>query len=357
MTGLEFRVAAYLFCGYALLLVSTFLMAVRRGYASRRQSSRSAALRPQIRDALVDFLAGNKDLTRLKNFVRTSWADTSETLLSLQSTVGGSARDQLCELTLDLALAHEWCQQARSKDVAVRRAAFERLAFICGFEPCRRVAGELLESALEDADPEVRLAASRGLLTTGEIRDVERVYEQAISRNMMIRVLLTEELRRHAIPLCEGVISRIIESGDKPRIVATLDILAAWQRAIPLPALAMLLDDRDRGIRLRAIALAPLVPYSMEIRNGIMEALSDDDLEIRLTAVRGAARLKLMESVHMLAHCLRNGPIQLARAAAAALASLPPTGWTTLEELTTSSNSMTAAEARAALERARQVGA
>ena len=219
------------------------------------------------------------------------------------------------------------------------------------------MAGELLVDALEDPDPEVRLAASRGLLKTGEIRDVERVFEQAVSHSLMVRVLLTEDLRRHAIPLCEGPIPKIVESEDKSRILAALDILTAWERAIPLSALALLLDDRDRDIRLRAIALAPMVPYSAEIRNGIMQALSEDDLDIRLAAVRSAARLKLRESVHMLAHCLRNGPVQLARAAAEALASLPPGGWTTLEELAGSSNSMTAAEARAALERARQVGA
>jgi hypothetical protein len=357
MTAAAFRVVAFLYAGYALLLVSTFVMAVRRGFVSRRYTRRSALLRPQIREAMVDYLAGNRDLARLKGFVRTSWADTSETLLGFQSTVGGSARDQLCELTLDLALAHEWCQQARSKNTTVRRTAFLRLAFICGFEPCRRVAGELLVEALEDADPEVRLSAARGLLQTGDVRDVERVFEQAISGSLMIRVLLTEDLRRHAIPLCEGLIPKIVESGNRARILATLDILIAWERAIPLPGLAILLDDRDREIRLRAIALAPMVPYSAEIRNGIMQALSEDDLDIRLAAVRGAARLKLWESVHMLAHCLRNGPIQLARAAAAALASLPPSGWTTLEELTGSSNPMTAAEARAALERARQVGA
>jgi HEAT repeat protein len=357
MTGIEFRVVAYLYCGYALLLFATFIMAVRRGFASRRRKRASALLRPQIREVLVDYLAGNHDLSRLKNFVRTSRTDTSETLLSFQSMVSGSALDQLCELTLDLTLAHEWCQQARLKDATVRRAAFLRLAFISGFEPCRRVAGELLEGALEDPDPEVRLSASRGLLKTGDIQDVERVFEQAISYNLMIRVLLTEDLRRYAIPLCEGLIPRIVESKEKPRILATLDILTAWERAIPFSALAVLLDDRDRDIRLRSIALAPMVPYSAEIRNGIMQALSDDDLDIRLAAVRSAARLKLGESVHMLAHCLRNGPIQLARAAAAALVSLPPSGWTTLEELARSSNSMTASEARAALERARQVGA
>ena len=357
MTGVEFRVVAYLYCGYALLLFATFIMAVRRGFAARRLARASALLRPQMRDALVDYLAGNHDLTRLKDFVRISWTDTSETLLGFQSTVGGSALDQLCELTLDLTLAHEWCQQARSKNATARRTAFLRLAFICGFEPCRRVAGELLEEALEDPDPEVRLAASRGLLKTGDIRDVERVFEQAVSHSLMIRVLLTEDLRRYAIPLCEGLIPKIVGAREKSRILAMLDILTAWERAIPLPALALLLDDRDPEIRLRAIALAPMVPYSAEIRNGIMQALSEDDLDIRLAAVRSAARMKLRESIHMLAHFLRNGPAQLARAAAAALASLPPSGWTTLEELAGSSNPMTAAEARAALERARQVGA
>jgi hypothetical protein len=75
-----------------------------------------------------------------------------------------------------------------------------------------------------------------------------------------------------------------------------------------------------------------------------------------MSAVRTAARLGLKESQPMLAHCLRNGPVQLARAAAAALASLPPSGWTILEELSASPNPMTAAEARAALELARKAG-
>ena len=216
MTGLELRMAAYLYCGYALLLFATFIMALLRGFASRRLARASTLLRPQIRDTLVDYLAGNHDLTRLKGFVRTSWADTSETILSFQSTVGGSALDQLCELTLDLALAHEWCQQARSKDTTVRRTAFLRLAFICGFEPCRRVAGEMWRRRWKIRTLEVRLSASRGLLKTGEIQDVERVFEQAVSHSLMIRVLLTEDLRRCAIPLCEGLIPESSNPGRNP---------------------------------------------------------------------------------------------------------------------------------------------
>jgi HEAT repeat protein len=356
MTGIEFRVAAYLFCGYVLVLFATFLMALRRGYSWRRLARQSAAIRPQIREALVDCLAGNHDLTRLKGFVRTNEADVGETLMGFQGTVGGSALDRLCEITLDLALAHAWCRQTHSKDVTVRRAAFQRLAFICRFEPCRRVAGELLEEALEDPDPEVRLAASRGLLQTGEVKDVERVFEQAVSRSLLVRVLLTEDLRRYAIPLSEGVIPKILEAEDQARILGTLNVLTAWERAVPLLGLAPLLIHHDREIRLKALALAPMVPFSVEIRNGVMEALSDDDLEIRVSAVRTAARLGLKESQPMLAHCLRNGPVQLARAAAAALASLPPSGWTILEELSASPNPMTAAEARAALELARKAG-
>jgi hypothetical protein len=89
MTGIEFRVAAYLFCGYVLVLFATFLMALRRGYSWRRLGRQSAAIRPQIREALVDCLAGNHDLTRLKGFVRTNEADVGETLMGFQGTVGG----------------------------------------------------------------------------------------------------------------------------------------------------------------------------------------------------------------------------------------------------------------------------
>ena len=237
MTVLEFRVAAYLFGGYALLLFATFLMALRRGYARQRFARMSATLGPQVRESLIDCLAGNNDLTKLKGFLRLSRGDVADAVLSFQGTVGGSALDRLCELTLNLALAHEWCEEARSKDVMVRCRAFVRLAFICSFEPCRRVAGELLVQGLDDPDAEVRLAASRGLVNSGELGDIERVFEMAVARSLLVRVLLTEDLRRHANGLCEGIVARIFESEDSKRILGTLEILMAWQRALPLRGL------------------------------------------------------------------------------------------------------------------------
>ena len=157
--------------------------------------------------------------------------------------MGGSARDRLCDLALEFSLVHDWCHDAGSKDQLVRRKAYARLSFVCAYEPCRRVAGDLLLQALEDGDPEVRLPAARALVQSGTIDELGQVFRLAVSQSLLIRILLAEDLRRHATELCERAVPEVL-AGDKPKqAVAALQILVAWERALPLPDLHKLLES------------------------------------------------------------------------------------------------------------------
>ena len=62
---------------------------------------------PEIRDALVHFLAGSDDLTRLRTLVDGDSDILARGIMGFQATVAGSALDRLCALALELGLVHD----------------------------------------------------------------------------------------------------------------------------------------------------------------------------------------------------------------------------------------------------------
>jgi HEAT repeat protein len=275
-------------------------------------------------------------------------------MMSFQGTVGGSALDRLCNLALDLGLVYDWVHDAHSRDTVRRRAAYARLAFVSIYEPCRRVVGDLLFQAMTDVDPEVWSAACQAVIKSGTGEQVEAVFELAVTQGLLMRLLLTEALRSHALPLCQHAVPQALRSPDPHRVLAVLDILVAWERALAIDNLPDLTRHRDRDIRIQALKLAPLVPLTSENRAAIVHGLGDPDPEVNMAATLSAGRLKLADALPDLARMLRTASAELGRAAAAALAEMPPRGWQALEELSDSDNPITAATAKGALGRARR---
>jgi hypothetical protein len=356
MTRVAFSAAAFLVGFYALFLTALFAVALARSLAWQRRKRAADAVRPAMSDALVQYLAGSHETEALRHMARTHRRDLTEAVVAFQNTVGGDTRDRLCELALDLALVHDWCDETRSRDPIRRRTAFARLAFACAYEPCRRVAGDLLTLGLGDEDREVRLAACRALLQAGDLAEVEQVFEFVVSRNVLVRVLLAEDLRRHSIALCQRAIPEALRSSDARRVLATLEMLVAWERAMPLGDLEELLLHQNREIRIRALRLASVTPATSGNRSAIVRSLVDEDLEVCTAAALAAGRLKLPEALPLLARCVRRGPAELARTAAGALAGMAPKGREVLEELSRSPEPATAGAASEALARARAQG-
>ncbi|HLK69067.1 MAG TPA: HEAT repeat domain-containing protein [Bryobacteraceae bacterium] len=354
MTLAAFSIAGSLLSLYGLLMFALFLVAMARAVVSTRRTKSSAAVVPEIRESLIDHMAGSDDLTRIKQLMRTNRRDVASTIFSFQGTVGGSALDRLCNLALNLGLVQDWIQEGHSRDPVRRRLAFSRLAFVSVYEPCRRMAGDMLIHALKDDDPEVWLCACRATIESGSGEQIESVFDIAVSHSLLMRILLTEALRRHAAPLCEHAVPETLRSNDPKRVLAVLDILVAWERAIAIDNLHDLLDHRSKDIRIQALRLAPLVPLVPDSRAAIVRALADGDPEISTAAALSAGRLQIVEALPLLARMLRLAPAELARTAAAALAEMPPRGWQALEELSANSNPVTAAAAAGALGRAKR---
>jgi len=338
----------------AVWLAATCLVTLARSSWWQKRLTRSAEFGPSIRAAIADYVGGAPDFMVLEECVRASPHDVAEELLAFRQAVTGTALDRLCGLTIELTLLQRWLEEAESRDIVARRNAFRRLAFACAYEPCRRQVGERLVRALGDADREVRLTVAAAMVRTARLADLERVFHLALSETLLVRMSLGETLRPHAYLLCERVVPEVLRSGDTPRIVATLELLRAWERALPIKGLPALMGHGETEIRLGAFALAPLVAPSPEIENEVLAGLGDPDVRIVAAAARAAARLRLDRAMPVLARCARTATPPLLQTAAAALADMPPAGWTTLQELRSNPNPATAAAAGAALERARR---
>jgi len=179
---------------------------------------------------------------------------------------------------------------------------------------------------------EVRFAAARGLAYSADIEEIKQVFELAISQNSLGRVLLTESLRPHAVALCATVVSEALRSTDEARVQSALEIALAWERAVPLMDLHRLIADGSPSIRQLSLRLLPLVPSSPENESVVIRALSDKMRSTALEAVVAAGRLRIEAAIPGLTHFLKWGDQELSRAAADALADIPPRGWEILQE-------------------------
>jgi hypothetical protein len=268
----------------------------------------------------------------VREFAKSHRSSLAECLLELRNTLSGNTADRLWQLALDLALVHDWCADTHSPHLTVRRSAFERLAFCSAYEPCRRVVGQLQLTGVEDPDPEIRLAAARGLAKSDLRKDFELVFRMAIRWNTLARAVLAEALRPYAMALSESVIPPVLRSREDRHVVAALEIVVAWGRAVPLNGLDQLIEKGSRAVRVQALRALPLVAAAPENPAVVVRAISDDDHEVAREAIATAGRLHLEESLPALARCLRSGVPELSGAAADALAAIPPAGWEILSE-------------------------
>lgn len=351
------RVVVFLMGGFALVVGGLFGAAFFRGWYWKRKSRLSAKLSPKIRAALVEYLSGSDDLEPLRSLLLISRSDLIGTIVSFQDAVAGSARDRLCALALHLELLDEWRHAVRSTDVERRRAAFAGIAFACAYDPCRRAVGDLLVDALEDADPEVRVCAAQALARFGSPKEIELVFRTAIRGDLVTRVLVAGSLRPHAIELSRGAVVEALRSDSAAQILAALEMVVTWERALPLTGLDEMMLHRLPAIRIQALHAVPLVVASHENEAAVMRSLTDPDPEVAMAAAAAVGRLRLTAAVPLLARCCRSGNAALARTAAGAMAALPPQGWETLEELAASGDPVIAAASAETLARIRALRA
>jgi len=350
MTAHVVSVVAALLDGYGFLVVVLFAAAMVRGWIWSRRATAAETLKPALLEEFAEHMAGADQVPRLREAAGKNRRVYVEALMEFEGKVSGSSLDRLGKLTMELGVVEAWVRATRSRLMVERRNAFSGLAFVSAYEPCHRATGNIFQNAMKDADGAVRLAAARGASHTVDPYDIKRVCEFAITGSLLFRILLSYALRPHAGALMP-MIREALQSDDAAATLGALEILIAWDVGIPLEDTSNLLQHAERQIRIAALRLAPLSPPSAESQAVIIGMLADADTEVRTAAALSAGRMRIVDALPALARILRTAPADIARAAAAALAQMPPKGWRTLEELSANSSPVTAAAAREALER------
>jgi hypothetical protein len=329
----------------AIGLLMTVLLS--RKWMSEIQEQRARRLRPPILDALVAHATGVDRSAELSRCYRDHPVDVEQCLSDILSTITGASRDRLSQLAAELGVVARWRRQGRSRRVTTRRTAIAYLGQLSG-----GAGVPALLSALHDPEPEIQLDAARHAVRSGRRRtDIETVFAFAVRASLLTRAILADELRAHALVLCERALPESLRFGDRDQILIVLEMIEAWGRALPLKDVTPLVRHADREVRARALRVLTFVERAQNLQAEIVEQLRDEDPRVRGAAAFAAGRLAIESADVPLASCLRDPHPEVALAAGFALAELGPAGVAVLEREISACNRPAALVALEALER------
>ena len=292
------------------IIIILFLLLARKQLGAMR-SARSARLAPQIQDAVALHAIGIDQRTRLEELRKQAPVDVRETLFLMIASVRGEPRARVVQLASDL---------------------------------------EFVELGGQDVIDWIR-----NLIRVRQGEAFEEIVRAVAHRNLLVRAVAAEELAPFAANIDESQITRVFESRDAEVIIAALDMLRAWHRALHIPGYLRLLASRDARVRARALMALQYVAAAAHpdvIWPAIVSALNFDDPEVRSAAATAAGRLGVGRAVVALGEHLADPDRQVALAAAFALVSLGDSGITLLERAVMSPDRTAAAVAFEALEKA-----
>jgi len=326
-----------------LLVLSVVIKFVRR-----RRDLRWARVQPILLRSVSAHLSGADSVEELRTLGRRYPREIEQCLSELLLRVRGEASGRLTGLALDLGLVELWKRQFRSRIASKRRDAITRLGLLAGEE-----AHETLVLALEDSNDEVKLEASRALISTGGVTEWAAVFRTALRDSLLVRAILTEALRPYAPLLYESAVPEALSSGDPRTVRIALEILRAWRKSLPLAGVPALLRNPEGPVRAAALAIVPQLVSTRELEPQLLECLSDQVESVRAAAADAAGQLRLVSALPALEACLERGGAQATIAAAYALARMGEPGWRILEARVLSSRAADASAALEALEQAR----
>ncbi len=305
----------------AIIAVRTVALRIVR---ERREAALAQAIacRPTLEDALTLYVAGSNDISALRDLAKSNPNETADVLMSFLAAIEGSDRDRLCDLALKLGLVEQWCEDARSRDLEIRRQAFSRLGAVFQYEPAQRPSHSTVSHGLRDADEQIRLTVARAIARSGRLDQVGRVFDIALGEAQPSRQALASELRRHATALCTSFVPLALRGSQSSRVLAALEILDSWECILSLEDLSGVAKSADAAVRERVMPVLSKVPLTPQNLDAILAGIDDGEATVSAAAIRTAAELKIASAVPAIRRCLSRGDAQLAHVAAEALARL-----------------------------------
>jgi len=178
----------------------------------------------------------------------------------------------------------------------------------------------------------INFELASALLNSGLPEAPGLVFKMLPDQSLLGRILLADSLRPFATELCERHIPNGIRLTDKRAAKASVELLRAWERWIPIPDFSRLVSERDIDLRVAALpALRFVTETEQEAAQEVVDLLEFPDERVRAPAAKAAADIGISASIPLLINQMRkDGPVS-ALAAAQALARLGPNGRDLLE--------------------------
>jgi hypothetical protein len=284
---------------------------------------RSARISPHIRETLASVVVGDGDRERLR-WLAQHYRRPFEVIFSeFLSSFGGHINSELGVLADELGLMERWRNATWSRNFLIQKTALANLGRIGRAIDCR-----LLQHPLE----QTRIEAACAYLASGSTDACSQVFKMLPDQSLLGRILLADNLRPFATVICERYLVDGILSTDIRRARASVDLLRAWERWIPIGNFSSLLAGRDLDLRLAALsALRYASATEEEATQEIFNLLHFPDERVHAPAAKAAADLGLSVLMPVLLNQLRTGGPPSALAAAQALAAMGSEGKDMLE--------------------------
>jgi hypothetical protein len=307
-------------CVLVVILAICSMIAKSFRYVAR---VRAAGISPEIRETLASVAAGDGDRERLKWLAQQYPAPFEIIFTEFLSSFGGQINSELRVLAADLGLAERWRNGMRSRNFLVQKMALANLGRIG-----QAIDPALLQHPLE----QTRIEAACAWLASGSAEALAEVFQMLPDQSLLGRILLADSLRPFATEICERHLADGIRSADARRARASVDLLRAWERWIPIEGFSELVAGRDLDLRLAALpALRYASATGQDAAPEIFALLELPDERAHAPAAKAASDMGISESIPLLLSQLRKEGPASALAAAKALAELGPEGQEWLE--------------------------
>ena len=308
------------------LVLMTILAVLSMIAKSIRYVARVAAVRisPEIRETLAGVVVGDGDRERLR-WLAGHYPRPFEVIFTeFLSSFGGQINSELSVLAKELGLVERWRRATHSRNFLVQKTALANLG---------RIGHPIDLGFLRHPLEQTRIEAACAALASGSADAPALVFKMLPEQSLLGRILLADSLRPFAPEICARYLADGIRSPDIRRAKASVDLLRAWERWIPITGFSQLVAQRDINLRLAALpALRFAAATEQEAAQEIIDLLNLPDERVHAPAAKAAADLGISASIPLLMKQLRQGGPVSALAAAQALAGLGPEGMDLLEK-------------------------
>ncbi|BDC52386.1 hypothetical protein F183_A47010 [Bryobacterales bacterium F-183] len=298
----------------AIILQLTISALIKETQA--RRATRSAAVRPVVRQHIAAHLAGSDRITELQRLMWYHRADVEICLSDALRSLTGEALSEAARMASVLGFQQSW-RAARN------HAGIENLSLLPPVGRKRR-------PNLLPPDPSLNetIAAYRSLLRCSPTADELRLLlREILASPLLVRAALWTELQPYASFLSAALLPELLAKANQgPEVEATMQLAVSLGIILPEPIWTRVLRSPSRAIRIAALRLAESQPRRMFAEAEVTRLLYDPDIDVQRTAVEMSGRMRLRSALPRVRQLLSHNDELLARKAFSALVNYGPEG-------------------------------